>query len=216
MKRRIVLVAIGLAGCKGNPSAPAPTASSAQETETSSAVSRSDHDAASAPDAWIISAHGVGPITATTEPTVEAIQRLVPTLQVEGEQHEGEDFSYLAISLQQDGAVQAEIIVDEGTLFKVEVRGPLFATAQGLRVTSTVAELASAMPELSCRYETYDPDLDAQRVDRLLFCTTAEAPSISYSIDLTGFRGGEGPIAPEMIAERSIDQIVWLAPSPAP
>ena len=93
----------------------------------------------------------------------------------------------------------------------IEVDEPMFATESGIAVGSTVTELAAKVADIKCVYETYDPEADAERVERSLRCDSEKLPRVLFEIDYEKFKGPEGKVSTKTIAKRKIIQIVWLA-----
>jgi hypothetical protein len=67
------------------------------------------------------------------------------------------------------------------------------------------------MKDLKCVFETYDPQADAERVEKSLRCESESLPQIKFEIDLAGYKGREGTVSTKAIGDRKIVQIVWLA-----
>ena len=68
------------------------------------------------------------------------------------------------------------------------------------------------MKDIKCTFETYDPESDAERVDKALRCDSASLPYVMFEIYLAGFKGTEGTVSTKTIATRKVVEIVWLAP----
>lgn len=209
--RWLVLAALCV-GCKGKKQPP-PKHDDARIVPADAAVADAVVDAAP-PDAPVMSttitSDGVGPITADTN-DADDIARLMPGYAAKSEHHEAEDYSYDEIVVTKNKVQVLRAVVQDKNLFKVEVDDPTFATASGVTVGTTVAELAAKIASIKCVYETYDPEADAERVDRSLRCDSEKLPRVLFEIDYEKFKGPEGTVSPKTIAKRKIVQIVWLA-----
>lgn len=159
----------------------------------------------------VIASDGVGPITAKANDE-DAFKKLLPGFVIKSEHHEAEDVSYDEITASKDGRPILRAVIDGDKLFKVEVKDPMFATAAGVGVGMTAADLATKMTDLKCRYEKYDAEADAERVDRSLRCEAQSLPHVLFELDHQGFKGKVGAAATKAIATRKIVSIVWLAP----
>jgi len=124
---------------------------------------------------------------------------------------EGEDFKFDEYVAMKGKTQILRAVVSDGSLFKIEVSDPMFATAAGVTTGMTVTEAAGKMKDLRCVYETYDPQADAERVEKSLRCESESLPQIKFEIDLAGFKGPEGTVSAKTIGSRKIVQIVWLA-----
>jgi hypothetical protein len=209
--RCLVVLAVLCAGCKGK-RAPQrddkPPPRSLDAAVADAAVDAARPDAAVMPTT--ITSDGVGPITRkTTAPG--AFRRLLPGFTVETEHHEAEDYSFDELTILKGKTRILRAVVEEDRLFKVEVEDPLFKTEAGVAVGMTVDELTARVKDLECSYEIYDPEADAERVERALRCESASLPHVLFEIDHEGFEGEQGGIRPKVIAKRTIAEIVWLA-----
>ncbi len=208
--RWLVFAALCL-GCKGK-QAP-PTYKDARQPPADAAVADAAIDAA-LPDAatmsLTITSDGVGPITAKATDE-DRFKKLLPGFAVTSSHQEAEDYSYDEIIASKGGTQILRAVISDGSLFKVEVDEPLFSTAAGVSVGMTVGDLADRTKDIKCVFETYDPQADAERIDRALRCQSASLPRVLFEIDYEKFTGREGNVSPKSIARRKIIQIVWLA-----
>lgn len=159
----------------------------------------------------VIASDGVGPITskATDE---DAFKKLLPGFTIKSSHRQAEDIKFDEIVASKDGRPILRAVIEDENLFKVTVKDPMFATAAGITVGMTAADLARKMADLKCRYEKYDPEADAERVERSLRCDAESLPHILFELDHQGFKGPVGAVAGKSIAARKIVEIVWLAP----
>jgi hypothetical protein len=198
------------AGCKGK-QPPPPKHEDARPAPADAAI---DAPVDAPPDApamsTAITSDGVGPITAK-HIDVEDYKQLLSGMTVTADHKEGEDFMYDEYIAKKGKTQILRAVITDRSLFKIEVDDPMFATAAGVAVGMTVGEAAERMKDLKCVYETYDPQADAERVDRSLRCEGASLPQVMFEIDLAGFKGPEGNVGTKAIAKRKIAQIVWLA-----
>ena len=209
--RWLVLAALWF-GCKGK-QPPAPKRDDARVQPIDAVVADAAVDAAR-PDAALMSTEitstGVGPITAK-HIDEDDYRKLLVGMTVTTRHQEGEDFMYDEYIVKKGAAQILRAVVSDRSLFKIEVTDPMFATAAGVAVGTTVGEAAAKMKDLRCAFETYDPEADAERVDKALRCEAASLPHVMFEIDLGGFKGAEGNVSPKTIATRKIVEIVWLA-----
>ncbi|HEX5062146.1 MAG TPA: DUF1131 family protein [Kofleriaceae bacterium] len=207
--RWLVLAALCV-GCKGKK--PPPKHDDARIMPADAAVADAAVDAA--PDAWqmstTITSDGVGPITADTN-DADDFERLMPGYSAKSEHHEAEDYSYDEILVTKNRLQILRAVVQDKSLFKVEVDDATFTTASGVSVGTPVAELAAKIADIKCVYETYDPEADAERVDRSLRCGSEKLPRVLFEIDYEKFKGPEGTVSTKTIGKRKVVQIVWLA-----
>jgi hypothetical protein len=157
-----------------------------------------------------ITSDGVGPITAKATDE-DRFKKLLPGFTITSNHQEAEDYSYEEIIASKGGMPILRAVISDESLFKVEVEEPMFSTAAGVSVGMTVAELAERNTDIKCVFETYDPQADAERIDRALRCQSASLPHVLFEIDYEKFTGREGSVSPKAIAKRKIIQIVWLA-----
>ena len=159
----------------------------------------------------VITSDAVGPLTvkATDE---EAFKKLLPSFAIKTQHREAEAYNYEEIIASKDGKRTLRAVVNGGKLFKIAVDDATFTTEHHLAVGMTVADLAARMADLKCAYQTYDPEADAEHVDRALRCQSQSLPRILFEIDLAGFAGKFGDVGPKTIATRKIIEIIWLAP----
>jgi len=209
--RWLVLAALCL-GCGKGKKQSSPKRDAAAVVPADAAVADASIDAA--PDApsmsTTITSDGVGPITADTN-DVEDFERLMPGYAANSEHHAAEDYSYDEIRVTKNKVQILRAVVQDNTLFKIEVDDATFATASGVAVGTTVADLAAKIADIKCVYETYDPEADAERVDRSLRCDSEKLPRVLFEIDYENFKGPEGKVGTKTIAKRKVVQIVWLA-----
>lgn len=210
--RWLVLAALCF-GCKGK-QPPTPKRDDARVQPIDAAVADAPVDAAP-PDApkmsTTITPAGVGPIT-VKHIDEDDYKKLLVGLTVTSKHREGEDFMYDEYIAKQGETQVLRAVISDRSLFKIEVTDPMFATAAGVAVGMTVAHAAAKMKDLKCTFETYDPEADAERVDKALRCESASLPHVMFEIDLEGFTGTEGTVSTKTIATRKIVEIVWLAP----
>lgn len=209
--RWLVLAALFAACSKGKK--PTPKHDDARVVPADATVADAAVDAAP-PDApqmsTTITSDGVGPITADTN-DVDDFTRLMPGFSAKGEHHEAEDYSYDEILIAKDKLQVLRAVVQDEHLFKVEVDEPMFATESGVTIGTSVAELVAKVADIKCVYETYDPEADAERVERSLRCDSEKLPRVLFEIDYDKFKGPEGKVSTKTIGKRKIIQIVWLA-----
>jgi hypothetical protein len=160
-----------------------------------------------------ITADGVGPITAKAT-SERHFRKLLPGFVIASQRHEAEDYKYDEITARKDGKRALRAVVSDDSLFKVEVEHAIFATAAGVTVGMTVGDAAEKIMDLACVFETYDPEADAERVDRSLRCASKTLPHVLFEIDLDKLDVPEGTVPTKTIAKRRIVQIVWLASDP--
>jgi hypothetical protein len=213
MKVRWLAIAAGMLGlaCKGKP-APAPPVRDDAGPLVPADAAPIDAAVDAPPDAspaTTITGDGVGPITRKTA-SEEAFQRLFPGHRVTAEHHEAEDYAYDEILVGKPDQVTLRAVITDDRLFKVEVKDATFATATGVAVGMTAGELAARLPDVACVHESYDPEADAERVERALRCEAPSLPNVTFDLDLAGFSRGEGKVPIKAIAKRKIIQIVWL------
>jgi hypothetical protein len=205
----IVLVCIGCKGgkrpVKHDDASIVPADAAIADAPADAAVS----DAAAIPHA--ITSDGVGPLNAKATDE-EAFKKLLPGFAVKSEHRQAEAYSYDELLVSKDGKLALRAVVQSGKLFKIEVVDAMFAIDAGLTVGRTAGELAARMTDLKCAYEKYDPEGDAEHVDRALRCESQSLPRILFELDKNAFTGAIGPVAPKAIAARKIVEIVWLAP----
>ncbi|HEY5926439.1 MAG TPA: hypothetical protein VIV11_32355 [Kofleriaceae bacterium] len=209
---RWLVVAALCVGCKSK-KAP-PKFDDAPPAPADAAVADAPADAAT-PDAatmpLTITPDGVGPITAK-HIDEDDYKELLVGLTIKSEHREGEDFRFDEYVASKGTTPVLRAVISDRSLFKIEVMDPMFTTVAGIGVGMTAEELAAKTPGLKCVYETYDPNQDAERVDRALHCGTEKLPRVRFEIDHDKFKGPEGKVNPKVIAKRKIVQIVWLAP----
>lgn len=207
---RWLVVAALCAGCK---SKQPPRAHDARLPPADAAVADAAIDAPR-PDAatmsFTITSDGVGPITTRATEEYDFV-KLLPGFTVTSSHHEAEDYEFDEIIVKKGDDQILRAVVSDHSLFKVEVDHPMFSTAAGASVGITVGELVVRTKDIKCVFETYDPQADAERVDRALRCQSASLPRVLFEIDYEKFTGREGTVSPKAIAKRRIVQIVWLA-----
>jgi len=160
---------------------------------------------------FVIASDGVGPITSKANDD-NAFKKLLPGFAIKSTHRESEDAVFDEIVASKDGKPILRAVIEDKRLFKVTVKDPMFATTAGISVGMTAADLGRKMVDLKCRYEKYDPEADAERVDRSLRCDAQSLPHILFELDHQGFKGPVGTVSPKAIATRKIVEIVWLAP----
>ncbi|MBA3538184.1 MAG: hypothetical protein H0T79_01010 [Deltaproteobacteria bacterium] len=173
---------------------------------------------ASSPDAsgigfaTTITPDGVGPITAKTPPTTVA--SLFPGLEVEHDIQETEaskaEYFNFSKSTQPVLSVVVDDFTDANAIFKVVITDPMFATATGIGVSSTIMDLAKKHPDTKCYFEKYDAEADAERVEQRLFCEAASLPRLSFQLAGEMMKGKPGEVGLNVLARQAITQIVWL------
>jgi hypothetical protein len=209
--RWLVLVAM-LSSCKSK-QAPPPKRDDAGLQPIDAVIADAAVDAAP-PDApqmsTTITPNGVGPITAK-HIDEDDYKELLVGMTITANHREGEDFKFDEYVAKKDKTQVLRAVVTDKSLFKIEVYDPMFATAAGVTTGMTVADAASKMKDLKCVFEIYDPQADAERVEKSLRCESESLPQIKFEIDLAGFKGPEGNVSTKTISKRKIVQIVWLA-----
>jgi hypothetical protein len=212
---RWLVVAAFAVGCKGKPAPHKYEDAKPAPPPADAAIADAEVDAA--PDAasmsTLITPDGVGPITAKMTDEDDFV-KVLHGLTVKSEHREAEDYSYDEIIASKGDKQVLRAVVTDDALFKIEVDDPMFTTAAGMAVGMTVADLAAKTSDLKCAYETYEPEADAERVDRALRCDSATLPHILFEIDYANYKGPEGRVGTKAIAKRKIVQIVWLAGNP--
>ncbi len=197
--RTILAIALAITACKGNdPAKPAPATT----------VTPRPIDAAPAPPAIgdrTIRRDGVGPITAATPATVEALMPLFPGADVVPSANRG-DAAEVNDSPRIEIGDQLMVPLAKGTptVTDVEVIADGYATAAKIHVGSTVAELAAGEPTAQCNLHASD------NVNELT-CYVPGTSQIVYSVEDGGYGGKAGPTATADIARRVITQITWRA-----
>ena len=212
--RSLALLALCL-GCKGK-QAPPPKHDDARITPLDARPADAaaiDAAADAAATSTTITADGVGPISAKVKDE-EQFAKLLPGFTVKSEHHEAEDYSFDEIVASKGTSQVLRAVVQDGALFKVEVDDPTFATASGVAVGMTVADLVAKLPDAKCVYEKYDAESDAERVDQALRCQAASLPQVLFEIDYAKLTVPEGAVSTKTIGKRKIVQIVWLAAKP--
>jgi hypothetical protein len=209
---RWLVVAALLVGCKGK-QAPPPKRDDAALQPIDAVVADAAVDAP-AIDASVMSTTitptGVGPITAK-HIDEDDYQELLVGMTITTNHREGEDFNFDEYVAKKGKTQILRAVVTDKNLFKIEVYDPMFATAAGVTTGMTVAEAAEKMKDLKCVFEIYDPQADAERVEKSLRCESESLPRIKFEIDLAGYKGAEGNVSTKTIGKRKIVQIVWLA-----
>ena len=209
--RWLVVAAVCL-GCKGKQQ-PTPKRDDAALQPIDAVVADAAIDAAAA-DAAVMSTEitpaGVGPLTAK-HVDVDDFKKALAGFAISEARQEGEAFAYDEIIAKRGDKQILRAVVQDRSLFKIEVLDPMFATTAGVAVGTSVAQAAAKMKDLRCVFETYDPEEDAERVEKSLRCESASLPQVIFEIDLDGFKGSEGTVGTKMIASRKIVQILWLA-----
>jgi hypothetical protein len=208
---RWLVAAALLFGCKGK-QAP-PKRDDARVQPIDAVIADAAVDAAPPPDAGmstVITPTGVGPITAKFI-NEEDYKAALVGLSIKQVHQEAEDFMFDEIIASKGKTQVLRAVITDRTLFKVEVFDPMFATAAGVTTGMTVADAGQKMKDLKCVFETYDPQADAERVEKSLRCESESLPHVMFEIDLAGFKGAEGNVGLKTIANRKITQILWLA-----
>jgi hypothetical protein len=213
-----------LVACKaGDPATPSPpraVASVAPAPGVTAAPALPIDAGAAAVDAaaaWStrISAAGVGPITASTDPA--AVASLLVGLTATTAHHETEDSSRddttLASARGPELVVVVENVRDPQAIFRVDVVGPMFATERGVRVGSSVADLVAAYPDATCTRAHYDPNPEG--FDEALFCSAASLPNVGFFLDPAARRLRDGKVAIARIKALRFRRILWRRPDPA-
>jgi hypothetical protein len=208
---RWLVVAALCAGCKGK-QPPAPRYEDARLAPADVALSDAAIDAlADAPSmSTTITPDGVGPIT-VKHIDEDDYKELLVGLTVTSEHREGEDFSFDELIASKGTTKVLRAVINDRSLFKIEVLDPMFTTAAGVAVGMTVGDAAAKIAGLECVYEKYDAQSDAERIDRALRCQSESLPNLMFDIDYANFKGPLGKVSPKTISKRKIVQIVWLA-----
>jgi hypothetical protein len=151
-----------------------------------------------------ISALGVGPFTAATAMTVDAVRAALPGFEVvAGTRSYGEGFTDDTIDIHAGGETVLRLVHEDGHLSEIRVEVAGFATASGITVGATVRELAGVERDLRCESSMpYDDTWE-------LWCTAPGQPSVQFVVDDDSIRR-EGSVEPRRIAGRRIAQIIWL------
>jgi hypothetical protein len=208
---RWLVVAALLVACKGKQAPPKRDDAALQPIDAVIADAAVD---AAAIDAAVMSTTitptGVGPITAKVVDE-DDFKELLVGMTITTNHREGEDFNFDEYVAKKDKTQILRAVVTDKSLFKIEVYDPMFATAAGVTTGMTVGDAALKMKDLKCVFEIYDPQADAERVEKSLRCEAASLPQIMFEVDLAGFKGPEGNVSAKTISKRKIVQIVWLA-----
>lgn len=164
-----------------------------------------------------ISSAGVGPLGAKTPDDRDAITALLPGLTVELERNEGEGHDLGEYTVNQGDRRVLFVVMDryrdgDHKMFRIDVSDPMFATASGIAVGATVGALAAKHPDTVCRFERYDPEADIYAVERRLFCETPALPHVAFELDPEGWRDEPAQIPVARLAERKLQEIVWVNP----
>jgi hypothetical protein len=167
--------------------------------------------------ATTISSTGVGPLGARTPDDKDVIAGLLPGLTVELNRNEAEDHDVDEYTIKQGDKVVLFVVMDRyrssaNEMFRIDVFDPMFATATGIAVGSTVGALAAKHPDTACKLERYDPDADIYRVDRRLYCETPAVPNVAFDLDPESWRDPPAQIPVRKLADRKIQQISWVNP----
>lgn len=205
----LVVAALMLA-CKGKQQPPKRDDAPVKPIDAAVADAAVDAPAPDAGMSTTITPDGVGPITAKMIEE-DDYRKVLVGLTVTSKHQEAEDFMFDEIIAKKGKTQVLRAVITDRSLFKVEVRDPMFTTAAGVAVGMTVGEASATTKDLKCTYETYDPDADAERVDRALRCESESLPQVMFEIDHAGYDGPEGTVSPKTIADRKIVAIVWLA-----
>lgn len=167
--------------------------------------------------ATAITPEGIGPFAAGLENSVGAIGRRVPGLRVVSQKDSSESHDIDKITVSRADAPVLTLIMNNyrgaDPLFTVAARDPLFRTATGVGVGSTVQELAARHAGVACSYEEYDATLDVLGVERRLYCRAADLANISFELDAATWKPHPGEVTPAELAERPITEVVWRAPN---
>ena len=198
-------------GCK-NKQPPAPKYEDARPAPADAGLADAAVDAAAdaATMSTLITPDGVGPITKKNIDE-EDYKELLVGLTITTEHKEGEDFMFDEYIASNGKTAVLRAVITDRSLFKIEVSDPMFKTTAGVAVGMTVEDAAAKMTDLTCSFETFDPEADAERVDRALRCESKSLPRIMFEIDLDKYKGKEGKVSTKAIGKRKIVEIVWLA-----
>lgn len=154
----------------------------------------------------LISEKGVGPITADTPRAT--ISTLFPGATIQREQQETEDQNYEWISIVKNKKLSLKILVDnmvnDKSPTRVLVHDPSFATAEGIHVGSTGAELAAAYKSATCKATKWDEEPLPQ-----LYCEVKGAARLVFYFETKGTRLAVGAHPLAVIAPFAIDEIMW-------
>lgn len=222
---RIWYLALAVIACKGTPepssagsgsgSARAPRDGAVAAVAAVDAATDATIDAPlDAGPSTLISSAGVGPFNLKTPDDEGAIAKLVPGFRVSRDTNESESHELHEYTI--SGAKPSLFMImdayRDGAIVTIEVRDPLFATANGIRVGSTIREAAAAYADLVCQFERYDPSLDVYRIEQRLFCESPGLPNVSFELDAKAWRGKPSKIAIGKLADRKIHHILWVSP----
>lgn len=225
---RICCVALAVAACKGTPEpsstgsgsgsvrAPRDAALAAVPIVDAAVDTTIDAAVAAAPFSTIISSAGVGPFHVKTPDDEAAIAKLVPGFDVTPSVNESEAHELHEYTIGHGTTQSLFVIMDayrDGAIATIDVFDPMFATASGIRVGSTIGELAAAHADVVCRFERYDADLDVYRVEQRLYCEIRSLPNVSFELDSKAWRGLPGKLAVSKLASRKISTIIWGNPT---
>jgi hypothetical protein len=196
-----------------NTTPPPPMPPPPQPGATGSAGSGSaGSGSAAAPNAaTLISADGVGPITATTDPAQLATIFPSPDWSIDTEKPGPEANTFNKYSVAQGSKIKLFVLADTSIDAKVPARvdivSPTFVTAKGIKVTNTVGEVQTAYPDLGCKSMKYGSNPEG--LEQVVFCASPSLPNIQFWIDPNKIKEKEGAIIPQKISSNTFIKIVW-------
>lgn len=209
MTSRTVLIVVLVAACKKHAldTGTGSGSGSAAVTPIPDAAPRPSIDAAPPPATFDMSirSDGVGPITATTDP--KTLAQLFPGTTVDTSH---EDTYTVAnngtnlLSFHQDHD-------DPTRPLYVTILSSAFATKEGFRIGTTVADFVGKDSAGDCKRVTYHPGDDTVHTFE---CTTPNLPNVKLMLDETkpANQGEPGKVIAAKIAGEPFVRIVWFNP----
>jgi hypothetical protein len=198
---------VWLAACHGDPAPVVTTTGSAVAVVAiavdagvidSGAIDSGAIDAGAIHARYTIDDNGVGPLDLNVRASAKALAELMPGTWTRdtGGDAEGNLIIYFK---SRDGVTVS--FDDKHVAFQIAVTARDFATAAGIHTGDTVAALAQAYADLTCRYDV------TELTD--LACTTPSLGHVEFGIDQANFDTRDGAVAPKRIAKRAIFEIRW-------
>lgn len=205
MIRPLSLIALlALAAC-GQPAEPQPTAPVAAATEATLPA-----DAPRATPAWTASVEGVGPITAKTAFSREAIAALFPGSEVKSAfiSLEGDEYPIVTVNGPDDLVLEVMGGANKGEIGSI--------LAQGGPVVGPRGETLMA-PFASLGFKAGDCVIGADRFSGAALCRRAPADALAYVIGASGeLKGnpGDAPNAAALDEKGFLREFLWQRPAP--
>lgn len=209
MTSRTVLIVLLVAACKKHAAKPAAGAGSGSATVAplADAAPRPSIDAAPPPATFDMSirSDGVGPITATTDP--KTLGQLFPGTTVDTS-HED------TYTVANNGANLVSVYQDHDDPTRplyVTILSSAFATKEGFRIGTTVADFVGKDAAGDCKRATYHV---GDETVHTFECTTPNLPNVKLMLDETkpSNQGEPGKVIAAKIAGERFVRIVWFNP----